>query len=207
MPPTLFMPSFTYPLWLLVAPPLLFLVWRISKNSYAEGTPRRHRFWMILRSIIVLLLISGLAGLHWKTPVRKKQVLFLLDSSASLSTEQKQRALQWINQTVQKLKTPDQTGIVLFGAAASVEQFPGTPRMVERIESRVDDSQTNIQEGIRLTEALFAPGYQKNIVLLSDGNETNGNLMDAIADAQTRGINFQALYLQPGDHPEAAIEN
>ena len=200
------MPSFTYPLWLLLAPPLLFLVWRISKNSYAEGSPWRHRFWLILRSIIVLILVSGLAGLHWKTPVRKKQVLFLLDNSASLSTEQKQRALQWINQTIQNLKTPDQAGIVLFGAGASVEQFPGTPRMIERIESRVDDSQTNIQEGIRLSEALFAPGYQKNIVLLTDGNETNGNVIDAIADARSRGINFQALYLQPGDHPEAAIE-
>ncbi|HEY7162593.1 MAG TPA: VWA domain-containing protein, partial [Acidobacteriota bacterium] len=206
MPLTLFMPSFIYPLWLLLTPPLLFLVWKISRNSYAEGSVWRHRFWLILRSIIVLILISALAGLYWKTPVRRKQVLFLLDNSASLSTEQKQRALQWMNHSIQKLKTPDQTGIVLFGAGASVEQFPGTPRMIERIESGVDDSQTNIQEGIRLSEALFAPGYQKNIVLLSDGNETNGNLIQAAADARARGIIFQALYLQPGEHPEAAIE-
>lgn len=206
MPPTLFMPSFSYPLWLLLAPPLLFLVWKISRNSYAEGSIWRHRFWLILRSIIVLILVSALAGLNWKTPVRRKQVLFLLDNSASLSTEQKQRALQWINHTIQKLKTPDQTGIVLFGAGASVEQFPENPRMVERLESRVDDSQTNIQEGVRLSEALFAPGYQKNIVLLTDGNETNGNAIQAIAEARARGINFQALYLQPGEHPEAAIE-
>ncbi len=201
------MPSFTHPFWLLLAPPLLFLLWKIGKHSYAEGSLRRHRFWLILRSVVLFMLIASIAGLHWKTPVRRKQVLFLVDVSESMSAEQKQRGVQWINQAVQKLKLPDQTGIVLFGAGATVERFPGTPRMIERTESRVDDSQTNIQEAIRLAEALFAPGYQKNIVLLSDGNETAGNASDAITIARERGVTFQALYLQPGDHPEAALES
>jgi uncharacterized membrane protein len=201
------MPSFTHPLWLLLAPPLIFLIWKIGKNSFAEGGVIRHRFWFFLRSFILLILIFALAGLHWKTPVLRKQVLFVMDSSASISSEQEQLGLQWMNQALQKIQSPDQTGLVLFGSAAAIERFPGTPRLIEHTGSKVDDSGTNFQEAIRLAEATFSPGYQKNIVLITDGNENSGDSSEAIQAARKRGVVFQALYLKPADKPEAAVES
>jgi uncharacterized membrane protein len=151
--------------------------------------------------------MSALAGLHWKTPVRRKQVVFVMDSSASISTDQKQRELQWVNQSIQKLRLPDQAGIILFGSAAAIERFPGTPRLLEHSESKVEDSSTNVQEALRLAEATFAPGYQKNIVLLTDGNENAGDAAEAIKSARQRGVILQALYLKPSDVPEASVDS
>ncbi len=201
------MPSFTNPWLLLLAPPLVFLTWKIGRQSFAEGGIARHRFWFFLRSLILLILVSALAGLHWKTPVQRKQVMFVMDVSASISAAQRERSLQWMNQSLRKLKLPDQTGIVLFGSGAAIERFPGTPRMIERPESSVDDSATNLQEAIRLAEAAFAPGYQKNIVILSDGNENTGDSSEVIRTARERGTIFQALYLKPADLPEASVES
>ncbi|HSP06494.1 MAG TPA: vWA domain-containing protein, partial [Acidobacteriota bacterium] len=168
------MPSFAHPLWLLPALPLFYLLYRLQLASFAEATPAGCRFWLFHRSFVVLLLVFALAGFEWKTSVRRKQVIFLLDVSGSISPEQHEQAISGMNAAMKSLHAPDQSGIVTFASTAAVERFPSNPRPAERVESRLDGSATNFEEAASLADALFSDTYQKNLVVISDGKETTG---------------------------------
>lgn len=201
------MPSFAHPLWLLLAPPLFFFLWKIQRTSFAEAAAPIRGLWFLIRSTVLLLLILALAGFQWKTSVRQKQVIFLIDSSDSISPEQHEQALAWMNETLRSLHPPDQAGIVTFGSNAAVERFPSAPRPTERIESKLDGAATNFEEAATLADALFAESYQKNIVLISDGHETAGAGKERFEELRRKGVSTQALYLPPADHPEAGVES
>lgn len=201
------MPSFAHPLWLFPAPILLYLLWRIQKASFAEGSHGLHWFWFAVRSLVVLLLLFALAGLQWKTSVRQKQVIFLLDGSGSISPEQRDQAITWLNQVMKTLHSPDQAGIVHFASTAVVERFPSTPRIADRLESKLDVSATNFEDAAALADALFADSYQKNVVVISDGNETAGRGKEFFEELRKKGVATQALFLPPMEHAEAGVES
>lgn len=201
------MPSFAHPLWLFPAPFLLYLLWRIQKAGFAEGSNSLHWFWFAVRSLVVLLLLFALAGLQWKTSVRQKQVIFLLDGSGSISPEQQDQAMKWLNEVMKTLHSPDQAGIVHFASTAVVERFPSTPRIADRVESKLDASATNFEDAAALADALFADSYQKNLVVISDGNETAGRGKEFFEELRKKGVATQALFLPPVEHAEAGVDS
>src|SRR6185503_10574938 len=52
----------------------------------------------------------------------------------------------------------------------------------------------------------LADNYQKNIVILSDGLENEGNAQYLAKSFSQKGISFQGYYLHPTDIVEASIE-
>jgi Ca-activated chloride channel family protein len=201
------MPSFATPFWLLLAFPVLFFLWKIHRQSFTDASRARRFAWLVLRSILALTLIIVTAGLQLETTVRRSQILFLLDVSDSIAPDQREKALEWINRAIRKIKEPDQAGLVVFGADAAVEHFPGHPAVQQTIEAQVDPSATNLEAAANLASAVFAENYQKSIVILSDGNDNAGRPENLFAWLKQKGISFQAHYVEPSLRPEAATES
>ncbi len=197
---------FTHAWWLLAAPVFLYLLWRMQRESFAEGSKTRMRFWLVIRSIVLLLILAALAGLQTRNAIRQNQTLFLLDVSDSISEDQKQRAITWINQTIQRIHPPDQTGVIVFGSNAAVERFPRLPFPLTGIESPVKGTATNLERGAKLAEALFAENYQKNLIVISDGEENAGSAEDQFRALRDKGVLTQSMFLEPTGHPEASLE-
>ncbi len=200
------MVHFAQPLWLLAAPFLLYLIWRMQRESFAEGSKARMRFWLVLRSVILLLILAALAGLQTRKSIRQNQTIFLLDVSDSISAEQKQHAIAWMNRAIQRIRPPDQTGVIVFGSNAAVERFPRSPFPLDGIESSVKGTATNLERGAKLAEALFAENYKKSLILISDGEENAGTAEEQFRSLRNHGVLTQALFLEPSSHPEAMIE-
>lgn len=199
------MPAFARPLWLLLIPVFIFLLWKFQQQSFASAGKARRIFWFVLRGFIVTLLISALAGMQFATKVKRNQVLFLMDASDSLMPEQREAALQWINQAIRRISPQDQTGIISFGATAAVERFPSSPKLQNRLEAQVDTSETNLEAAGKLAQALFADNFQKNLVIVSDGNDNAGDPEKLFPLLKQEGISMQSHYVQPGAHPEAGM--
>ena len=174
------MVQFAQPWWLLAAPLLLYLLWRMQRESFAEGSKARMRFWLVLRSIVLLLILAALAGLQTRKSIRQNQILFLLDVSDSISAEQKQHAIAWMNRAMARIRPPDQAGIIVFGSNAAVERFPHAPVPLAGIESSVKTTATNLERGTKLAEALFADNYQKSLVVISDGEAVLGVVIRSV---------------------------
>lgn len=199
------MPSFARPLLLLLIPVFIFLLWRFQQKSFASAGKARRIFWFILRGFIITLLISALAGMQLATKVKRNQVLFLIDASDSLMPEQREAALRWINQAIRRIPPQDQTGIISFGVNAAVERFPSSPKLQNRLEAKIDTNGTNLEAAGKLAAALFADNFQKNLVIVSDGNDNAGDPEKLFERLRQEGIAMQSHYLEPAEHPEAGM--
>ena len=74
--------------------------------------------------IILAMLVLALAGLTRKNKVDALGVVFVVDQSASVSSEGRKKAVDFINQSLVHQESGDVTGVVVFGAEALVDTSP-----------------------------------------------------------------------------------
>jgi Mg-chelatase subunit ChlD len=131
---------------------------------------------LLLLFLVVLLEVDpGTIGRF--APERGVCTLFVLDRSESISPRIREKAGRLVVKYMEGMTPHDRTGIVVFGKEPVVEwvtasdgvRWPGPG-----IHSVPDGSETHIAKALRLAATLFPEGYEKHLVLLSDGHETGG---------------------------------
>lgn len=179
-------------LWLLL---LLPLVWGL-----AFAVPRtypRWRFWLslALRTAGTGALVLALAAPQIIRPTDTHHVVFLLDSSDSISLSQRAHAERYIQQALASMPDDDRAGIVVFGTQALVERMPDDAQTLGQITSFPPGSATNIQEAVQLGLALLPAETQRRLVLLSDGGENSGDAQSAAQIAAAQGVPIDVVPL------------
>ncbi len=179
-------------LWLL--PPLLVGVWWSGRRLLGI-TRARKSLILVLRMVLVTLLVLTLAGPQMVQSHRGTCVVFVLDMSDSISDAGKQYAKEYIQRAIENLAEDDLVALVVFGRDALVDFTPTHTRQLPTLYSKPDPTGTNIASAIRLATALFPDGKHRRIVLLTDGNETEGMLRDTALVASTEGIEIDCVSL------------
>ena len=178
---------FTDPLYLLLFIPLLaglLYSFRLV-HGMAKG---RKRLAFAIRFLLIGSLIFALAGPEARRPNEGVATMFVLDLSDSISENDKKQAEAFIREATSKLGPKDVSGVVAFGKDALIDAAPGGKRSLNRILSTVDGSASDVASAIRLASAAFPEGKARRIVVLSDGNETSGDAIEAAQVAATDGI-------------------
>lgn len=189
--------QFTNPeyLWLL-APAVAWVLWLAWKTDVQIGAWRR---WLacLLRLLVVLLLVLGMAGFQWLEPREGMNVMFLLDRSDSIPFAQQEAARKYVNQAARDRKKQDRTGLLVFGADAALENTPDEKLDLNntKILAVVGSERTDIAGAIRLGTAAFPEHGQKRMVLASDGNENLGDALAAVMAARPLGVTVDVLPL------------
>lgn len=166
-----------WPLWLLCTVPLVaWLAWR---NRVAIG-PRRMALAAALRCIALVLVALALAMPSVSVPTRAISVVYALDVSASVAPAFLRTAVDWIRDTNARYR-PAQAGYVLFGGTsqpfADLEQARDTGlRASSGGVAGLDIGSSDIEQGIGTALLAFSPRYAKRLVLISDGNQTQGDV-------------------------------
>lgn len=179
-------------LWLL--PPLLFGVWWSGRRILGMSRARK-RLVLALRMLMVALLVLALAGPQAIQPNRGTCVVFALDMSDSISDQGRKASREFIRQALRHLGPDDQAAIVAFGRDALVDTTPSPLKELPPIYSKPDARGTNLAAAMRLASALFPDGKHRRIVLLTDGNETEGNAIDTAMVASTENIEVDVVPL------------
>ncbi|RMF92187.1 MAG: VWA domain-containing protein, partial [Planctomycetota bacterium] len=166
-------------LWLLVLLPLLW--WWSWRRLVLLGRFRRivAIFW---RSLLFAVLAAALAEIQWVRTSERLTVLYLLDQSASIPSETRQRMIDYVNADIAAhRKGDDRVGVIVFGRSAGIEAppFDDDLRLPERMETPVDPEYTNLEAAMRLAEAAFPEDAARRIVIVTDGNENLGNAAEA----------------------------
>jgi hypothetical protein len=95
---------------------------------------------------------------------------------------------------------------VIFGREAAVELPPRQSFPFEAINSRVARDGSNLAKGLGLAAAMLPEANQGRVVLISDGNETDGAAAAQLNELKARGIPVDVLPISYGYDKEVWLE-
>ncbi len=197
--------TFSDPLFLILLP-LLFLVFYFDRHSLTDLPHFRRLISLSLRMVIFLLILFSLAGLKWIKSSDNLSVIFLVDVSDSIRSRSEEFARSFIQIAQRGKPKEDTAGIVLFAKNALVEQAPVTDLEVTPFKSNPGRTGTNLAEAVRLATGLFPPDSQKRMIIISDGNQTQGNLLQEASMAKTNDVEISVIPLKQKIEREVSVE-
>lgn len=186
---------------ILFAVPAVFFI-GLSLRSMAGLGPVRRFVALGLRLALLATLVLILAGL--KVERRAKDVEVIVVKDISLSTARVSgypggtlgSSIDKFVADVAKTKQPgDRIGIVSFAQQALIEAMPS--KVLGSSASAVRDvaGGTDIGAAIQLSLATFGDGAMRRLVLITDGNNTTGDLDSALALARSQQIPIDVVPL------------
>ena len=125
---------------------------------------------------------------------REVSVVYALDISRSVSPAFFREALDWIGAANARY-APAQARFVVFGDHARMldtrEQVLAVPLVGEADPApgadAIDQSATDLEQALNTAVFGFAPQSARRLVLVSDGNQTQGDLWRALPRLQAEG--------------------
>jgi Ca-activated chloride channel homolog len=161
-----------------------------------------------LRAAILILLILALAGLNLVKPTRELFVVFAVDRSHSVG-EQGSRAVDAFLQQSAPLAGPNQFAVLSFATepgivrngpdAVNALKSSTTPESLPKKEPAasapatgpadaqgLDRQGTDLAAALEVAAAAIPPFFVPRIVLLSDGNATNGDAIKTAASLRSK---------------------
>ena len=185
---------FTDPLWLLLLIPLV--VGLALAYPRTGGMVRwRKRTAFALRFLLGASLILALSGPEARKANSGVCTIYVVDRSDSIGDAARARQEQYLAQATSRVAAPDATGIVVFGSDARIEVSPAAAPLNPRLLSSISRSGTDVAGAVRLASAMFPDGKARRIVLLTDGNSTQGDLEAAAEVAHGDGTEIDVVPL------------
>jgi uncharacterized membrane protein len=192
--------GFERPGWLLLA--LLILpAYLIARQSIGGLSALKTHVTFAIRAVVILLLAMALA----KPTLLKKgeglAVMVILDRSRSVPLDLQQRALDYLyNATAPGptgRKAEDRLGIITVGDGAAITALPSKLATFEAFQDNLAGHEaTSIEDGIDLALATAPRDSAIRFVLVSDGNETEGHMLEAAKRARSNDIPIDVLPLR-----------
>ena len=176
--------DFRTPLFLilLAAIPVLIFMQRKAHLSTAKW---RKSVTFFLRGAALLCAILALANLHRTHKTQRLAVVFLIDTSESISPMPHGEVLKQINTAVSKLQPTDKFGIISFAKEVAVltEIRQKQNHLLENTfttlqetlaEQPIRRDGTDVLNALKRTITLLPDNYHQRIVLFSDGVHNAG---------------------------------
>ncbi|EDY17307.1 protein of unknown function DUF1355 [Chthoniobacter flavus Ellin428] len=168
-------------------------VWWLHHAGNAGLSRGRAVVALLVRLMMIAVFILLLAE---PRAVRRSDVLsvvYALDVSDSMGSKVRDQALNWIMQTATTKPQKDEAGLVVFGRDAAVELPPRSSFPFEAINSRVAKDGTDLGQAMSLAAAMLPEEHQGRIVLITDGNETEGSALAKVDELKARGVAVDVL--------------
>ena len=178
---------------LLAIPALLLLIWIESKSAHPMSSGRK-RALLVVRALLVILGLLALAGPARVVQSGKRSLVMLLDISQSLGDEGTQRVLDRAKAIRSSLPADVTCSLVAFGNEPKILPESATPEItaLDPEWRKQHDRDSNYGQAVEFAGALFPAGSSRHIIMVGDGHETRGSLLDAAKDAAASGIRLHA---------------
>ena len=163
---------------------VLPFVWAIGFPRHAFRR-RRDSASLVLRTLIMALLVLSLAGLQTVQAVDRLAVIFLVDSSDSMGSGSEDEQLEFMREALEAKQPDDEWAALVFGDNAVPETDFSVAGEIEGFASVPQTTGTDIANAIQTALSMFPPDVSRRIVVMSDGQATDG---DAIARAQRAAV-------------------
>ncbi|MHC4703780.1 MAG: VWA domain-containing protein, partial [Planctomycetota bacterium] len=183
---------FAQPWWLVACLLLGGIIWLGRRNLAALG-PVRRTLAIILRCLVTLILIALLARPMLTRQSRRLTVIPVIDRSQSIPPQWQQASLDYLDKALAGKIADDQLAVVDVAEVASISKLPSSDVVVRRRNTTLNGQQTNLADGIQMAMAIAPPDTAVRILLVSEGNETSGDLKEAARIAAANKIPIDVL--------------
>lgn len=185
---------FAQPWWLLACLLVIPAIWLARRNASAIGRGR-NIVSIILRSAVIILLAVILARGMVTTSSDAMTLVAVLDRSLSVPPQLRSRSLSLLSIALAQKPTYDQLAVIDVAEAPSIAQLPDTAAELRIRNTDLRGNQSDLAAGVQLAMAIAPPETAARILLVSDGNETEGDLAAAARTAAANGIRIDVVPL------------
>jgi uncharacterized membrane protein len=157
----------------------------------------------LLLAAVVLALAGPRAAIIWHRD--RATVVVAMDTSASISSADRTAELTMTQQILDERQGDDRVGVIAFDGVPTLLLPPGTARALPPLPSLQPD-ETDAAAAVRLAHGTLGPlpGLRR-IVLLTDGRQTRGDLLQEVAAARDDGIAVDVVPVGSQGTYDAAI--
>lgn len=188
---------FDRPVWLLLIPTAGILVWWMARRSLAGLGPVTRWVALATRLVVIALIAGAMAEPQWRTEARDVAVTVIIDASESIPPTMQKDVDRYIEEATAagRERPTDRLGVVTIARDSFVQSLPSdkTDRVERQHVGALDG--TDIAAGVRRAMAVFPPDAANRLLVISDGNETSGSLLEAAEAARAAGVPIDVLPL------------
>jgi hypothetical protein len=197
--------QFEHPGWLMVLALLVPVVWW-SRGARVSLGPVRGIVVPALRCLLITALVLALAEPVILRSSNDLTVAVVLDRSRSINPSELDAAVDWVQQATADRGETDRLAVVHAARDASVVMMPDANGHIgiESVQGRTDAS--DLAEGVEYAKGLLPDVGAHRILLVSDGNETAGSLLEAASRAADAGIPIDVLPIRYERGGEVMVE-
>ena len=195
-------------LGLLFVAPLLVLV---LARSLADLPLLQRLLALVARIAFVALLALGLARLVRTEDAKDVALVVLVDVSDSVPEEALTDAKKAVERYFAARKPKDRLRLVTFAARPRLVELEHDGKLVWPASLRHGPrgspagATTNIESAVELAYGLYPTGHLKHAVVLTDGAETEGDLLAEAGRARQLGVRLSVVPYRHPPPPEVAI--
>lgn len=197
--------NFERPYLLFLIPIAMFFIYYTAKKLGKMYNLRR-RLIVFIRNCVFVLLILALSGLNIKWVVDTTTTIFAIDASDSMK-DYRAEAESFVRSAVNKKSSKDQIGVVAFGDNALIETFVSKDAVFGKIDTEPRGIYTNIENALTTSISLIPQNTKKRVVLITDGEENEGNSSKIASTLVGQGIDFKVYKINSEVGKEAAVES
>jgi Ca-activated chloride channel homolog len=198
--------------WPLVLAAVVPWLWSVRKSSAVDLSSRHLQVSTIVRTSIVILLILALMQPTLYRSSSAISAIYLLDVSESVSPSAIQNVLQWM-QTTNDTWHPSDSRFVAFASNSisfkslnELTQVSVSNHGGQTGQNLIDQSETNIASALDDALHRFAPYHLKRLVLISDGNDTSGDIAEVLPRLKQEHVHVFTLPLEAKSDQDSWIE-
>jgi len=198
--------SFEQPYWLLL---LLAVVplWWLARRSEAVLGRTKARMSLVLRIVVVVLLTASLSRPMLVSRSEGVTAMIVLDESRSVPRAVRDRAVQFVQSASSDREHPqDRVGLITIATEAEIGALAQESTALAEIGHGGPNESTALEAGVRLALATLPKDTANRIILLSDGNETEGSVMAAAEEARAAGVPIDVVPLEYAHENEIVFE-
>ncbi|MDF1809323.1 MAG: VWA domain-containing protein [Phycisphaerales bacterium] len=199
--------QFGLEIYLLLIPIFGFLTIFIARKSISGLGNGSRVAALLIRLFAIVFIVGALAEPSLKKTSEDVGVTVIVDASQSIPIGAQEQIDQYIAQSQpNSRKADDELGVI------TVAENAYTQSLVSRATTRVDrqfigdTDGTNLMKAISLAIASAPDSVANRIVLISDGNETDGSLLRAAQAAKAQGIPIDVLPVEFAYAEEVILE-
>jgi Mg-chelatase subunit ChlD len=205
--PSWFPFELTHPIFLIGLAALPVLVWYFYR-SLVDFARWQRVLSLLFRTLIVVLLVLALSGLTILQPTRQQFVVFAVDESLSVGDDAQQQVREYLDRA---LPAAGEHRVAFLTFAANPGQVRGErPSPLTslstggKVKGEGNRPGTDIASALEVALAAIPPSYVPHIVLLSDGNQTKG---DVLKTSLRGGVPISTVPLSTRSEPEVQVSS